>query len=283
MAVPRLRVPPASPPGTTLRQASDEVELYHRTYTTLLRSSGETRLRVLEPSHAAMGSSLHALAHDMEVPDLGAFLYSLRRLPRDLAGERDRHRAGVGGLRSRGDRADRGLGGRRGPRPSEALVRLRTWDGRRPARFHLGSRRRDPDARGLPARVEQAAHAADLGRPARGAGAAGPGRGRRRHGRGLEARARDVARRARRVRGRGPHTQAQPAAADARRLAVRVRAADAPLVGAGAHDADRPGPLGPADVLRLLEPALAREPRHDLRGRERGRDRRLRGAAARTT
>ena len=81
MAVPRLRVPPATPPGTTLRQASDEVELYHRTYTTLLRSSGETLLRVLEPSHAAMGSSLHSLAHDMEAPDLGAFLYALRRLP----------------------------------------------------------------------------------------------------------------------------------------------------------------------------------------------------------
>ena len=79
MAVPRLRVPPVS--GTTLRQASDEVELYHRTYTTLLRSSGETHLRVLEPSHAQMGSSLHSLAHDMERPDLGAFLYALRRLP----------------------------------------------------------------------------------------------------------------------------------------------------------------------------------------------------------
>ena len=66
------------------RQASDEVELYHRTYTTLLRSSGETLLRVLEPSHAAMNSSLHALAYDMEQPDLGAFLYSLRRLPASI-------------------------------------------------------------------------------------------------------------------------------------------------------------------------------------------------------
>ncbi len=56
MAVPRLRVPPVDS-GTTLRNASDEVELYHRTYTTLLR--------VLEPSHAAMNSSLHSLAHDM--------------------------------------------------------------------------------------------------------------------------------------------------------------------------------------------------------------------------
>ncbi len=80
MAVPRLRVSSAEPSGT-LRQASDEVELYHRTYTTLLRSSGETLLRVLEPSHAAMNSSLHPLAYDMEQPDLGAFLYSLRRLP----------------------------------------------------------------------------------------------------------------------------------------------------------------------------------------------------------
>jgi hypothetical protein len=63
---------------------SEEVELYHRTYTTLLRSSGETRLRVLEPSHAAMNSSLHALAYSMEEPDLGAFLYSLRRLPASI-------------------------------------------------------------------------------------------------------------------------------------------------------------------------------------------------------
>ena len=83
MAVPRLRVPSAQP-GGSLRQAaglsSDEVELYHRTYTTLLRSSGETHLRVLEPSHAQMNSSLHPLAATSE-PDLGAFMYAVRRLP----------------------------------------------------------------------------------------------------------------------------------------------------------------------------------------------------------
>src|SRR5215217_9217109 len=87
MAVPRLRVPNAPPGGALARnaqQVSDEVELYHRTYTTLLRSSGETLLRVLEPSHAAMNSSLHSLAYDMEQPDLGAFLYSLRRLPASI-------------------------------------------------------------------------------------------------------------------------------------------------------------------------------------------------------
>src|SRR5918996_2604591 len=83
MAVPRLRVP-APVPGGSLRQAaglsSDEVELYHRTYTTLLRSSGETLLRVLEPSHRSMNSSLHPLAATPDL-DLGAFLYALRRLP----------------------------------------------------------------------------------------------------------------------------------------------------------------------------------------------------------
>ncbi len=83
MAVPRVRVPTPLP-GGSLRQAagqvSDEVELYHRTYTTLLRSSGETLLRVLEPSHRAMNSSLHQLASTSDV-DLGAFLYAMRRLP----------------------------------------------------------------------------------------------------------------------------------------------------------------------------------------------------------
>src|SRR5919106_7075159 len=83
MAVPRVRVPTPLP-GGSLRHAadlvSDEVELYHRTYTTLLRSSGKTLLRVLEPSHRSMNSSLHPLASTSEV-DLGAFLYAMRRLP----------------------------------------------------------------------------------------------------------------------------------------------------------------------------------------------------------
>src|ERR671921_1642464 len=84
MAAPRLRVPNPPPAGSPLHRAaaqvSDEVELYHRTYTTLLRSSGETLLRVLEPSHRSMTSSLHALAGSEEL-DLGAFLYAVRRLP----------------------------------------------------------------------------------------------------------------------------------------------------------------------------------------------------------
>src|ERR1700754_3273659 len=84
MAIARLQVhgPRPSTPGDKL---DDAVELYQRTYTTLLRSSGETRLRVLEPSHRAIGSSLHPMADSDEL-DLGAFLYSIRRLPDGIVG-----------------------------------------------------------------------------------------------------------------------------------------------------------------------------------------------------
>ena len=81
MAVPRLRVPSQQAASGL---SSDEVELYHRTYTTLLRSSGETLVRVLEPSHRSMNSSLHPLAASQEL-DLGAFLYATRRLPDEVA------------------------------------------------------------------------------------------------------------------------------------------------------------------------------------------------------
>jgi hypothetical protein len=54
-------------------------------YTTLLRSSGETHVRVLESSHRAMHSSLHPMAADEQL-DLGAFLYAVRRLPDGILG-----------------------------------------------------------------------------------------------------------------------------------------------------------------------------------------------------
>ena len=85
MTVARLVL--ASPSEEAVGRLSDEVELYQRTYNTLLRSSGETQLRVLESSHRAMGSSLHPLA-DSDEPDLGAFIYSIRRLPDGIAGAR---------------------------------------------------------------------------------------------------------------------------------------------------------------------------------------------------
>jgi hypothetical protein len=84
VVVSRLALASAPEPGPEGR-LSDEVELYQRTYNTLLRSSGETALRVLESSHRAIGSSLHPLA-DSDEPDLGAFIYAIRRLPDGIAG-----------------------------------------------------------------------------------------------------------------------------------------------------------------------------------------------------
>ena len=60
MVVSRLIL--ASPTDEHTGRLSDEVELYQRTYNTLLRSSGETALRVLESAHRQIGSSLHPLA-----------------------------------------------------------------------------------------------------------------------------------------------------------------------------------------------------------------------------
>ena len=79
MAIARLQVQ-GPRPNRPAEGLDDAVELYQRTYSTLLRSSGETRLRVLEPSHRAMESSLHPLANRDEL-DLGAFLSAIRRLP----------------------------------------------------------------------------------------------------------------------------------------------------------------------------------------------------------
>jgi hypothetical protein len=84
VVVSRLALATAAEEGPAGR-LSDEIELYQRTYMTLLRSSGETLLRVLESSHRAIGSSLHPLA-DSDEPDLGAFLYAIRRLPDAIAG-----------------------------------------------------------------------------------------------------------------------------------------------------------------------------------------------------
>ena len=57
-----------------------EVELYVRTYMTLLESSSPIALRSLEPAHLTAGASLHAGAEEPE-PDMNAFLYSANRLP----------------------------------------------------------------------------------------------------------------------------------------------------------------------------------------------------------
>jgi hypothetical protein len=65
-------------------RGNEEIELYMRTYYSLLRSSGDVRVRSLEETHSAMNSSLHVGADD-PVPDISAFLYSVMRLPQCMA------------------------------------------------------------------------------------------------------------------------------------------------------------------------------------------------------
>lgn len=66
------RHPPRSP--------SDTIELYVRTYYSLLRSSGEVRVRAFEEAHIYSDSSLHSGARE-DQPDVAAFAYSAARLP----------------------------------------------------------------------------------------------------------------------------------------------------------------------------------------------------------
>jgi hypothetical protein len=57
-----------------------DVELYIRTYTTMLRSSGEVKVKALEQAHLNADSALHINARGTE-PDMSAFLYCVQRLP----------------------------------------------------------------------------------------------------------------------------------------------------------------------------------------------------------
>jgi len=68
-----------SPPkvGWTGRHA---VELYVRTYTTMLQSSGDIKIESLVQAHLGMGSVLHPLAAEPQ-SDMGALIYAVRRLP----------------------------------------------------------------------------------------------------------------------------------------------------------------------------------------------------------
>ena len=56
------------------------VELYVRTYTTMLQSSGDIKVESLVQAHLGMGSVLHPLAAQPQ-SDMGALLYAVRRLP----------------------------------------------------------------------------------------------------------------------------------------------------------------------------------------------------------
>ena len=62
---------------------SEEINLYVTTYYSLLRSTGEVRVRAFEEAHAYSGSSLH-LGALSDVPDLSAFAYAAARLPDEM-------------------------------------------------------------------------------------------------------------------------------------------------------------------------------------------------------
>jgi hypothetical protein len=62
---------------------SDEIDLYVRTYNSLLRSSGRVRVRAFEEAHAYSASSLHPRALSVE-PDIAAFAYAAGRLPEEM-------------------------------------------------------------------------------------------------------------------------------------------------------------------------------------------------------
>ncbi|HEX9117714.1 MAG TPA: hypothetical protein VGA61_16710 [Anaerolineae bacterium] len=65
---------------TVPETVNEGIELYIRTYYSLLRSSGEMRIRSLEETHEGMESSLH-IGADKEQFDASAFLYAALRLP----------------------------------------------------------------------------------------------------------------------------------------------------------------------------------------------------------
>src|SRR5512143_1643232 len=62
---------------------SEEISLYITTFYSLLRSTGEVRVRAFEEAHAYSGSSLHTGALS-DTPDLSAFAYAAARLPDEM-------------------------------------------------------------------------------------------------------------------------------------------------------------------------------------------------------
>ncbi|MEI8256640.1 MAG: hypothetical protein WCJ30_13280, partial [Deltaproteobacteria bacterium] len=66
------------------RATNDAIDLYLRTYYSLLRSSGDVHVRAFEEAHAFSDSSLHLGAREQWI-DVAAFAYSAARLPSCVA------------------------------------------------------------------------------------------------------------------------------------------------------------------------------------------------------
>ncbi len=113
----------------------DDVELYARTYATLLRSSGEVKLRAFVAAHIQVGSSLHPGAGSPQ-PDTGAFIYAMQRLPHAVANVRrvvlgqegERFRALLGPGVSQWERVE-----------APARRRQWRWDGAETMTVHVAS------------------------------------------------------------------------------------------------------------------------------------------------
>ena len=74
---------------TVPSRANEEINLYIRTYYSLLRSSHEVQIRTLIEAHTRMNSALHVDA-DETTPDMAAFIYSILRLPGCILSDADR-------------------------------------------------------------------------------------------------------------------------------------------------------------------------------------------------
>ncbi len=77
------RFPDSREPGALYEAGKREVDLYVRTYNTLLQSSGPIDVDVLVPAHMNIESSLHSGARE-PTPDMSAFMYSSLRLPPEI-------------------------------------------------------------------------------------------------------------------------------------------------------------------------------------------------------
>jgi len=65
---------------TVPSSGNEEINLYLRTYYSLLRSSREVQIKTLIEAHKRMNSALH-IAADEPQPDMAAFIYAILRMP----------------------------------------------------------------------------------------------------------------------------------------------------------------------------------------------------------
>jgi hypothetical protein len=68
---------------TVPSSGNEEINLYLRTYYSLLRSTREVQIKTLIEAHKRINSALHVAADEAQ-PDLAAFTYTILRLPRCL-------------------------------------------------------------------------------------------------------------------------------------------------------------------------------------------------------